>query len=126
MTRVFTSALFALLLAAASALPAADLVSIYREALTADAVLAGARASYLAGQEKLPQGRAGLLPAVTLAANTQYNDRDLQFRGGVPGSIAQFNSNSLSVTASQPLFRFQNWIAYEQAKHQVSQAEAAF
>ena len=124
--RVFTPVVFAILLAPASSLHAADLVSIYREALTADAVLASARASYLAGQEKLPQGRAGLLPAVTLSANTQYNDRDLQFRGGTPSSSARYNSNNLSVTATQPLFRLQNWITYAQARNQVSQAEAVF
>jgi outer membrane protein len=39
---------------------------------------------------------------------------------------SRFNSNSLNVTATQPLFRMQNWITYEQAKNQVSQAEAAF
>ena len=106
--------------------PAADLISIYREAQSADAVYAGARASYQAGQEKLPQGRAGILPAITLSANTQYNDRDLQFRGGAPASSARYNSNSLNVTATQPLYRLQNWITYEQAKNQVTQAEAAF
>jgi len=120
--------MFAFLLAVASAASAADLVSIYREAQTADAVYAGARASYLAGQEKLPQGLAGILPAVTLSANTQYNDRDLQFRGppNPASGTTRFNSNSLNVTATQPLFRFQNWITYEQAKNQVSQAEAVF
>ena len=107
---------------------AADLLSIYREAQTADAVYASSRASYRAGQEKLPQGLAGLLPAVTLSGNTQYNDRDLQFRGpsSNSGGVTRFNSNSLSVTATQPLFRFQNWITYQQAKNQVSQAEAVF
>lgn len=108
---------------------ATDLLSIYREAQTADAVYAAARASYVAGQEKLPQGLSGLLPAVTLSANTQYNDRDLQFRGAVPGltnSTSRFNSNTINVTATQPLFRMQNWITYEQAKKQVSQAEATF
>ena len=115
-------ALFAFLLAVACAVPAADLVSIYREAQTADAVYASARAAYQAGQEKLPQGMAGLLPAVTLSANTQYNDRDLQFRGaGAPASASgRFNSNSLSVVAIQPLFNYQNWITYQQAKVQVS------
>ena len=62
MMRIFNWALFVFLLAEASAAPAADLVSIYREARDADAVYAGARASYLAGQEKLPQGLAGILP----------------------------------------------------------------
>ncbi len=111
----------------------ADLLSIYREAQSADAVYASARASYLAGQEKLPQGLSGLLPAITLSGNTQYNDRDLEFRGEVPAGIpgvtpgtTRFNSNSVSVTATQPLFRPQNWITYEQAKNQVSQAEAAY
>ncbi len=120
------SASFAFLFAAASAAPAADLVSIYRGAQSADAVYAGARASYLAGREKLPQGLAGLLPSVSLSASTQYNDRDLRFRNDTAASAARFNSNSASVTATQPLFRFQNWITYEQAKHQVSQAEATF
>ena len=106
--------------------PSADLVSIYREAQKADAVYAGARASYLAGQERLPQGLAGILPAVTLSANTQYNDRDLQFRGAAPASSARFNSSGLNINATQPLFRLQNWITYEQAKNQVSQAEAIF
>ena len=105
---------------------AADLVSIYREAQTADAVYAGARASYMAGQEKLPQGRAGILPAVTLSSYTQFNDRELQIRNGASPSGARFNSNSLNVTATQPLFRLQNWITYEQAKNQISQTEAAF
>ena len=114
------------LCAEAGSVLAADLVSIYREAQTTDAVYASARASYQAGQEKLPQGRAGLLPSVSLSANTQFNDRDLQFRNGAPGSNSIFNSNSASITATQPLFRMQNWITYEQAKNQVSQAEATF
>lgn len=120
--------LFAFLLAAATAVPAADLVSIYREAQTADAVYASARAAYQAGQEKLPQGLAGLLPAVSASANTQYNDRTLSFRGPASGvgGTSRFNSNSLSVVATQPLFSYQNWITYEQAKVQVSQAEAQF
>jgi outer membrane protein len=42
------------------------------------------------------------------------------------GGNSKYNSNSLTVTATQPLFRYQNWISYEQAKTQVSQAEATF
>jgi outer membrane protein len=110
---------------------ASDLVSIYREAQSADAVYAAARATYAAGQEKLPQGLSGLLPVVTLSGNTQMNDRDLEFRNTTPGANnasgnSRFNSNGISVTATQPLFRFQNWVTYEQSKNQVSQAEATF
>lgn len=119
-----------LLLAGAAqtaAAAAADLLSVYREAQSADSVYASARASYSATQEKLPQGLSGLLPTVSAAGNTQYNDRDLTFRsGGAPGGAVRYNSNSVSVTATQPLFRMQNWITYEQAKNQVSQGEAVF
>src|SRR5436190_798893 len=108
---------------------AADLMSVYREAQSSDAVYAAARASYAAAQEKKPQGLSGLLPAVTVTGNTQYNDRDITFRppaAGLVGGNSKYNSNSLTVTATQPLFRYQNWISYEQAKTQVSQAEATF
>jgi outer membrane protein len=115
-----------LLSAAAGIATGADLVTIYREARDADAVYAGARAAYAAGQEKLPQGLAGILPTVNLSANTQYNDRELSFRNGDPGTSSRFNSNNASITATQPLFRRQNWISYEQAKTQVTQAEAVF
>ena len=112
--------------AVAQSAAAADILSLYREAQSADTVYGAARATYMAAQEKLPQGLSGLLPVVTLAGNTQYNDRDLQFRNGTPTGNARFNTNSLSVTATQPLYRFQNWITYDQAKTQVSQAEATF
>ena len=105
---------------------AADLLAIYREAQGSDAVYAAARASYAAGQEKLPQGLSGLLPSVSISGNTLYNDRDIQFRTITPSSNARYNSNTLSVTATQPLFRMQNWVTYEQSKNQVSQAAAQF
>ena len=113
---------------AAAPAVAADLLSIYRDAQSEDAVYAAARANLLASQEKLPQGLSGLLPAVTLTGNTQYNDRDLQFRGASAplSSSSRFNSNGVNLVATQPLFRLQNWITYEQAKNQVSQAEAVF
>ncbi|HUF19945.1 MAG TPA: channel protein TolC, partial [Burkholderiales bacterium] len=43
---------------------AGDLLSIYREAQIQDARFAAAKAQYIAAQERLPQGRALLLPNV--------------------------------------------------------------
>ncbi|HEX4985427.1 MAG TPA: channel protein TolC, partial [Burkholderiales bacterium] len=40
---------------------AADLMSIYREAQVQDATYAGAKAQYIAAQEKLPQAKSLLL-----------------------------------------------------------------
>ncbi len=99
---------------------AADLLDIYRQALTSDPVYSAARASWQAGQEKLPQGQAGLLPSATLSGSTQHNDRDLRFRNpATPGSQTQFNSNSASVSLTQPIYRKQNLVAYDQGKTQV-------
>ncbi len=94
---------------------AADLLEVYREALSQDSQYAAARAQYQATQERIPQARAGLLPFVNLTGDVSEvdaRDRD------------SFSSNGYTVSASQPLFRMQNYTAYEQAKHVVEQAEA--
>ncbi len=104
---------------------AADLLEIYRAALSSDPVYSAARASWAAGREKLPQGRAGLLPQATLSASTQHNDRELNFRDpAIPGNRSQYNSNSASVSITQPIYRRQNFIAYDQGKTQVALADA--
>ena len=109
----------------ASPLSAADLMQVYQEARDNDPVFAAARATLEAGREKAPQGRAGLLPSLTLSGNTVWNDSEVEPRGG--RSINnQYNTNGYQLTLSQPLFRWQNWVAYDQAKLQVVQAEANF
>ena len=106
---------------------AADLLEIYRLALGSDPVYSAARASREAAQEKLPQGLAGLLPQATFSASTQHNDRDLRFRNPtLAPSNAQFNSNSASVSVTQPIYRRQSLVAYEQGKTQVTLADAQF
>ena len=52
---------------------AADLLEIYRAAQLQDAVFASARAAHQAGLEKLPQGRAQLLPSVSLTAKRDWD-----------------------------------------------------
>jgi outer membrane protein len=104
----------------------ADLLQIYREAQQNDAVFAAARATLDAGQEKLPQGRAGLLPTLGVTGNTQWNENEIASRDGPKLGSPNFNSNGYTITLSQPLFRWQNWVAYGQSKWQVAQAEANF
>jgi outer membrane protein len=117
----------ALSLAMATVASGADLLEIYRMAQSADAQYAAARAAWSAGQEKLPQGLSGLLPSATVSANTQYNDRDFRPRDpAVAATSSQFNSNSVSVSVTQPLYRPQNLTVYEQSKSQVVQSDAVF
>lgn len=106
---------------------AADLLQVYRDALDFDAQYASARASRDAGQEKLPQGRAGLLPVIAASASTTWNDVD--YRRRVPGAATldtQYNTNGYSLTLTQPIFRWQNIEQYGQSKLAVVQADAQF
>ncbi len=122
--------IFLFVLGMSGAASAADLVDTYHAAQANDPLFSAARASQQAGQEKLPQGRALLMPSVNLTANTTYNDLTTQYRGAflIPGAAGnhRYNSNGYGVTLVQPLFRQQNWIAYTEAELQVAQSEAQF
>jgi outer membrane protein len=111
----------------AGAAHGADLMAVYRDALAYDAQYAGARAAVEAGREKLPQGRSGLLPTIGLAANTTWNDVDSTRRtAGATEVNTKYNNNGWTVSLTQPLFRWQNWVAYTQSELAVAQAEAQF
>jgi len=99
----------------------ADLLGVYRDALVSDPVYQSARAQYQAGLEVLPQARAGYLPNVNGSAS--------RFRNQVDTSVApqvDYNTQNYAVTLSQPIFRWQNWVAISQAERQVLQVEATF
>src|SRR5574340_728150 len=119
---------FALALAASQAAQAENLLELYQTAQQRDAQFASARAAYQAALEKLPQGRALLLPTASLSGNTTYNDMDVQYRGSSLYSSGQrsYNSNGYTVSLSQPVYRKQNFVQYEQARIQVGQAETQF
>ena len=110
----------------ASPLEAADLMQIYREAQANDAAYAAARSTVEAGRERTPQALAGLLPTIGISGNTQWNENDISLRKSTTTDNVKFNSNGYTLTLTQPLFRWQNWVAYDQSKFQVAQAEANF
>ncbi len=109
---------------------AADLLETFHAAQANDPVFASARATLQAGQEKLPQGRSALMPSVNLSANTTYNDQTVQYNPTMPplftGGESRYNSHGYGVNLVQPLFRQQNWLAYNESELQVAQAEAQF
>ncbi|MEO8039473.1 MAG: TolC family outer membrane protein [Betaproteobacteria bacterium] len=115
----------AVLCLGASGVSAADLLSVYREALVSDAQFAGARASFLAGQEKAAQGKAGLLPQLSANAGLNYTNSDASFPGSTffRGSQQDFGTRNFGVQLTQPLFRPQNREIYEQGKLQALVAE---
>ena len=85
---------------------AANLGQIHALARAHDARYAAARAAWRAGQEKVPQGRAGLLPSLSLSANLRRNDT----------SNADYTSRGYGLSLSQPIYRRQNLESWEQAK----------
>ena len=103
----------------------ADLLDVFRQAQLSDTTYAAARATWAAAQERIPQGRAGLLPLASVSASAQYTDRSTRFRNSaVPRTNVDFGSTAISLSVTQPLYRRQNSIAYEQAYTQVEQADA--
>lgn len=110
---------------------AADLLETYRAAQGQDSVFAAARGAQRAGQEKLPQGRATLLPSINLTANSTYNDNKNNTTPPPQFSALtiveqRYNSNAVGVTVIQPLFRQNNWQLYTSSELLVAQSEAVF
>ncbi|MFZ2524644.1 MAG: TolC family outer membrane protein [Candidatus Ferrigenium altingense] len=122
------SLLLVTLLGASSWAQADDLLDTFRAAQANDPVFAAARATQQAGQEKLPQGRALLMPTISLSANSTFNDQTTQYQGTAPfpSGNNRYNSHGYGLSLTQPLFRQQNWLAYTEAELQVAQAEAQF
>jgi outer membrane protein len=101
-----------------------DLLQIYHDAQQNDPALASARSIWQATQERLPQARAGLLPNVAASAGANVNRYD-QHVGAIDGGTygRNFATGSLSVSASQPIYRVGNVVSYDQAQEQVAQAD---
>ncbi len=119
-------ALTAALGLAAAAAPAfgEDLLQIYREAQQNDPTIAAAKANWQATQEAVPQARAGLLPNASASGSASENQYDATIKTDPQRTISShYAQYTAIVSASQPLYRQQNWIAYDEAKQQVAQAD---
>lgn len=86
-----------------------DLVQAYQAALANDATFASVRSNYIAGLEKLPQARAGLMPVVNGSGN-----RTETTTTRIPGT--RLSNTTYAVQLTQPLFRWNVWQNYEQSK----------
>ena len=118
-----------LLAVAFVALPAAaqDLRQVYGDAKGYDAQYAAARHALQAGLEKLPQGRALILPTLNFSGSANSNRIDSYSRNSVnPPGLREPHSYGYSISFSQPIYRPQNLLQYDQAEFQVKQAEAVF
>ncbi|MBI3370375.1 MAG: TolC family outer membrane protein [Betaproteobacteria bacterium] len=114
--------------AAAQATGASDLMQVYRDARGFDAQYSAARYALRAGLEKLPQGRALVLPTLGLTAGDTRSHLGLDPYGPnpVPHSARTFYNRNYQLNFSQPIYRPQNWLQSDQGELQVKQAEAIY
>ena len=112
---------FLLVLVLCSCLNAENILDIYNEALENDPTYKAAEYSYLADKQILVQGRAALLPSLTLSGSTNWNEYyqndELQ---------QEYNSFSKSARLTQPLFRLDTWFNFKRSKSLTNAAEADF
>ncbi|MBA5639127.1 TolC family outer membrane protein [Duganella sp. LX20W] len=104
---------------------AADLVQVYQQALANDATFASARASLTAGEERITQGRAGLLPFISASGSNSRNTGDAQVNPA-PKVDTNYHVNNYQVTLTQPLFNWASWQQYQQSKLVQAAAEASY
>jgi outer membrane protein len=109
-----------LALGGVSAAQAQSLAELFEAARGFDATYLAARSQYDANLAQAAQARAGLLPEVGLGAGANWSRRDSS------NNLLDGTSNSQNVTlsASQPLYRPANKLANDQAKLSIDIAQA--
>ena len=98
-----------------------NILEIYNEALENDPTYKAAEYSYLADKQIVVQGRAALLPSITLSGSTNWNE---YYQNDVLQQ--EYNSFSKSARISQPLLRLDTWFNFKRSKSLTNAAEADF
>jgi outer membrane protein len=141
MKRAIAVAVFSLL--AATTAGAADLLSVYQDALANDPTIRQADAIRKATQEVKPQGWANLLPQITGTGTYQRGRTENASSSPFPivdpvtqrqvgstlvarTSIFHPNNTQWSIDLRQNLFSWTNWATLKAADSQVAQAEADY
>jgi len=115
-----------------------DLLQIYQQALTNDPVYASAHATMVAGEEKVPQGRSGLLPNASISGS--YFKNNLEEIPANPATAtasdpalagqtrfnAHYPESTYTIQLAQPLFRMANWEQYQIGILSAATTEAQF
>ncbi len=100
---------------------AQSLVSLYESARVFDASYQSAKSQYTATLARADQAKAAILPTVGLSMGASATNLDNTLAAANQGN---YNTQSATLSASQPLYRPANQATYEQGKKQVFLAEA--
>ena len=106
-----------------------DLMKVYALALVNDPTFLASGAVNRAAQEAPAIARAGLLPLISADAAARANIGQVRLASvgtiGRPGSN-KYTSQEYNIQLTQPLYRRDRWIALNQAKVEVEQADTTF
>ncbi len=114
---------------------AADLYSVYRDALANDPTYQQAHATYMAAREARPEAWAALLPQLSgSAGKTWTHSAGLSTQAGLSKPPTPFSfytttrgfTNQWSLDLSQQIFNWSDWMSLKAADQQVAQAEANY
>jgi outer membrane protein len=103
----------------------ADLLEVYRLALSSDPTFEAAKYAYDAAQEKIPQSRAGLLPVVNLNGSANDTRGSSQFTY-TPQVDRDVRAWTWTLQLTQPLIRAQNFYAWRESDLLVEEARAKY
>lgn len=107
---------------------AENLLEVLALARENDARFASARAAYQAGQEKIVQGSAGLLPTLSIKGSVEYTRSDTEYQGAAPfpSGYQYYENGSYGLNVTHPLYRRPVYAGYQQSVSQTAQANAQF
>ena len=105
---------------------AQSLVDLYQSARDYDATYQSAKSQFDATLARADQAKALLLPTVGLSLGASVTRLDNTLVPPPQSSTSNYNSQSATVSASQPLYRPANRASYEQGIKQVDLAQAQF
>jgi len=106
----------------------ADLMHAYSLALVNDPTFQAAGSVNRAAQEAPTLARSDLLPSINARVNTFGNEADVRRGNFLTGGTGRrnFNTHEGQITLTQPIYRMDRWIALDQARVEVSQADATY
>ena len=108
-----------------TATQAEDLLDVYNLALDHDATYQAAQFQYSAATEARPQARAELLPEIAFEAERIHTEQDIRSSDNIYYGTGKTNfpTTNLTLSLTQPVFRYNSWVGFKQAKLEVIQAE---
>ena len=110
--------LVALSLGCSLSAQAQSLSQLYDAARSYDATYLSAQYQFDATLAKGEQSKAGVRPTVNLSATANVNDQQTE-----PGSRSNYDTQSSTLSVSQPLYRPANWATYQQGNKQAALAQ---